>query len=51
MLNQVYHHDIQEHGNIFWAVIVITLLDIENNGEPLFEVDTNTMITEQELKL
>ncbi len=34
----MYHHDIMEHGNVFWAIAVITQISI-NTGKQLFEVD------------
>jgi hypothetical protein len=34
----MYRHDIMEHGNVFWAVAVITQISI-NVGKQLFEVD------------
>ncbi len=38
ILGNVYRHDIREHGTIFYACAVITLLSV-TNGEPLFEVE------------
>jgi hypothetical protein len=34
----VYHHDIREHGTVFYACAIITQLSV-TNGEPLFEVE------------
>jgi hypothetical protein len=38
ILKSMYCHDIMEHGNIFWAIAVITQISI-NTGERLFEVE------------
>ncbi len=38
ILTLLYHHDLMEHGNVFWAIIVIMQISI-NVGEKLFEVD------------
>ena len=38
ILGNVYHHDIREHGTVFYACAVITQLAVAN-GEPLFEVE------------
>jgi hypothetical protein len=38
ILNVMYRHDLMEHGNVFWAIVVITQIGI-NSGEKLFEVD------------
>ena len=38
ILNQVYRHDITQHGYVFRAIAVITQVAIEN-GEPLFQVE------------
>jgi hypothetical protein len=38
ILSQVFRHDIQRHGDVFWACAVITQLTIEH-GEPLFSVE------------
>ena len=37
IMAQVYHHDIENHGYVFWVVAVITHLTVENK-KPLFEV-------------
>ncbi len=38
ILKSMYRHDIMEHGNVFWAIAVITQISI-NTGKRLFEVD------------
>jgi hypothetical protein len=38
ILTSLYHHDLMEHGNVFWAIDVITQISI-NVGEKIFEVD------------
>ena len=38
ILKSMYCHDIMEHGNIFWAIAVITQISI-NTGKQLFDVD------------
>jgi hypothetical protein len=38
ILMSLYHHDLIEHGNVFWAIAVIMQINI-NVGEKLFEVD------------
>ncbi len=38
ILKSMYRHDIMEHGNVFWAIAVITQISI-NTGKQLFEVD------------
>ncbi len=38
ILTSLYRHDLMEHGNVFWAIAVITQISI-NVGEKLFEVD------------
>ena len=42
ILNVNYRHDLMEHGNVFWAIVVITQIGI-NGGERLFEVDYSDM--------
>jgi hypothetical protein len=37
-MSQVYRHGITHHGEVFWAVAIITQLAIKN-GSPLFQVD------------
>ena len=38
ILSTMYRHDLMEHGNVFWAIAVMTQIGI-NAGEKLFEVD------------
>ncbi len=38
ILKSMYHHDLMKHGNVFWAIAVITQISIKS-GEQLFEVD------------
>jgi hypothetical protein len=38
ILKVMYRHDIMEHGNVFWAIAVITQISIDE-GERLFEVE------------
>ncbi len=38
ILTSLYRHDLMEHGNVFWAINVITQISI-NVGEKLFEVN------------
>ncbi len=38
ILSTMYRHDLMEHGNVFWAIAVITQIGI-NASEKLFEVD------------
>ena len=37
VLNQIYRHNIEDHADIFRAIVVLTQLSMEN-GEPLFPV-------------
>ena len=39
ILSQVFGHNMR-HGAVFQACTVIAQLMIENNGEPLFEVES-----------
>ena len=34
----MYRHDLLEHGNVFWAIAVVTQVSIDE-GERLFEVN------------
>jgi hypothetical protein len=38
ILTSLYRHDLMEHGNVFWAIAVITQISI-NVGEKRFEVN------------
>jgi hypothetical protein len=38
ILNEVYRHDIRQHGEVFREIAIITQLAIEN-GSPLFQVE------------
>ncbi len=38
ILTSLYHHDLMEHGNVFWAIAVIMQISI-NIGEKLFKVN------------
>ncbi len=38
ILTLLYRHDLMEHGNVFWAIAVITQISI-NVGEKLFKVN------------
>ncbi len=40
ILMLLYRHDLMEHGNVFWAIAVITQISI-NVGEKLFKVNYN----------
>lgn len=37
VLSTPYRHDIEEHGNCFFAVLIITHLELQHN--PLFSID------------
>ena len=38
ILKQPFCHNILDHGDVFWSIVIITQLSIENE-EPLFQVD------------
>jgi hypothetical protein len=38
ILQQTYHHDIRQHGEVFLAIAIMTQLDISNRS-PLFSVE------------
>jgi hypothetical protein len=38
ILQQTYRHDIRRHGEVFWAIAIMTQLAI-SNGSPLFSVE------------
>jgi hypothetical protein len=46
ILTSLYRHDLMKHGNVFWAIAVITQISI-NVGEKLFEVGTVTRVVKQ----
>jgi hypothetical protein len=47
VLKRTYRHDIQLHGTVFTACVLITQLCV-SNGEPLFEVVYNDMLGSNE---
>ncbi len=38
ILRQVYHHNITQHGNVFYVCAILTQLAVAND-EPLFQVE------------